>query len=124
MTLQAPDVFIEINNLTIFVSGAAGFIGANLISRLLEDTMGCTIVGIDNMNDYYDPVLKQYRLNSIRVTASQSSSRFIFIKDDISNAEIVNGLFIEYHPSIVINLVAQAGVRYSIINPDTYIKSY
>lgn len=121
--LQAPDVFIEINNQTIFVSGAAGFIGANLISRLLEDTMGCTIVGIDNMNDYYNPVLKQYRLNSIRVTASQSSSRFIFIKDDISNAEIVNGLFNEYHPSIVINLVAQAGVRYSIINLDTYIKS-
>ena len=113
----------HLNNQMIFVSGAAGFIGANLISRLLADTTGCTIIGIDNMNDYYDPILKQYRLDCIKTAANNSSSRFIFIEDDISNAMVVKRLFNEYYPSIVINLAAQAGVRYSIINPDTYIKS-
>ena len=105
---------------TIFVTGAAGFIGANLCLRLLNEYKNIKVVGIDNMNDYYDVTIKEFRLKEIdRI----SKDRFIFIKDDISNKEIIDKIFKAYKPDIVVNLAAQAGVRYSIINPDAYINS-
>ena len=105
---------------TIFVTGAAGFIGANLCLRLLNEYKDIEVVGIDNMNDYYDVSIKEFRLKEIdRI----SKDRFVFIKDDISNKEIIDKIFKEYKPDIVVNLAAQAGVRYSIINPDAYINS-
>lgn len=105
---------------TIFVTGAAGFIGANLCFRLLSEYKDIKVVGIDNMNDYYDITIKEFRLKEIdRI----SKDRFVFIKDDISNKEIIDKIFKEHKPDIVVNLAAQAGVRYSIINPDAYINS-
>ena len=105
---------------TIFVTGAAGFIGANLCLRLLSEYKDIKVVGIDNMNDYYDITIKEFRLKEIdRI----SKDRFVFIKDDISNKEIIDKIFKEHKPDIVVNLAAQAGVRYSIINPDAYINS-
>ena len=98
------------------ITGAAGFIGYYLSKRLLES--GCRVVGIDNLNDYYDVKLKRDRLNQL-----ESNDNFTFIKMDISNKELVTDLFEEYKPSIVVNLAAQAGVRYSIENPDVYIQS-
>ena len=102
---------------TILVTGVAGFIGANLALKLLEST-DCNIIGIDNMNDYYDPLLKEYRLNRL-----VSNDRFVFVKGSISDKNTVDKIFSEYHPDIVVNLAAQAGVRYSIINPEVYIDS-
>lgn len=98
------------------ITGAAGFIGAFLCKRLLEE--GCKVIGIDNINDYYDVNLKYSRLDLIK-----SFNNFIFIKDDISNKIEMMNIFHEYKPSIVINLAAQAGVRYSLENPDVYIQS-
>lgn len=102
---------------TILVTGAAGFIGANLAMRLLA-SCDSLIVGIDNMNDYYDPSLKEYRLNRLL-----SSDRFRFVRGSISDKNTVDSIFSEYRPDIVVNLAAQAGVRYSINNPDVYIES-
>ena len=109
---------IDLNNKTILVTGAAGFIGANLVKRLLADTTGSTIVGIDNMNDYYDVSLKTERLENLL-----KDSRFKFIKGDIADKSTIDQLFADYSPSVVVNLAAQAGVRYSITNPDAYIQS-
>ena len=103
---------------TILVTGVAGFIGANLAKRLLQDTSIGKVVGIDNMNDYYDVRLKEERLKELR-----SHTSFIFVKGDISDKSTVNQLFAVYQPHIVVNLAAQAGVRYSITNPDAYIAS-
>ena len=105
---------------TYLITGAAGFIGYFLSKRLLEQ--GCRVIGIDNMNDYYDVALKHARLEELMKTDS-SSGVFIFIKDDISDKDMVNAVFSKYKPSIVVNLAAQAGVRYSIENPDAYIQS-
>ncbi len=109
---------IDLNNKTILVTGVAGFIGANLVKRLLADTTGSTIVGIDNMNDYYDVSLKTERLENLL-----KDSRFKFIKGDIADKSTIDQLFANYSPSVVVNLAAQAGVRYSITNPDAYIQS-
>lgn len=106
---------LDINN-TYLVTGAAGFIGFFLAMRLLE--MGCRVIGIDNLNNYYDIKLKQARLNKL-----EAFDKFSFIKGDISDKPMVMEIFKEYKPNIVINLAAQAGVRYSIENPDAYIKS-
>ena len=117
---------INLNNKTILITGAAGFIGSNLVLKLLQDNTTChdsTIIGIDNENDYYDPALKQYRLEKIASTASISSSSWIYEKMDISDKSALDTLFQTYHPSIVVNLAAQAGVRYSITNPSSYIRS-
>ena len=114
-------VNIDLKGKTILVTGAAGFIGANLVCRLFKDVDDVTIVGIDNMNDYYDPALKEYRLERIEEVAP--ANKWIFIKDDISDRNLVNKIFEDYKPSVVVNLAAQAGVRYSIINPDVYIQS-
>ncbi len=108
---------ISLENKAIFVTGAAGFIGSNLVKRLLHDTTSATIIGIDNMNDYYDVSLKEYRLEQLK------NPRFIFIRGDIADRQAVDGIFTEYKPAVVVNLAAQAGVRYSITNPDAYIQS-
>ena len=100
----------------ILVTGSAGFIGAALSHRLLDS--GCRVIGIDNMNDYYSVDLKTHRLRGL-----EARDNFTFIHGDISNAETVRGIFGKYNPSIVVNLAAQAGVRYSIVNPDAYIQS-
>ena len=120
---------IAFNNKTILVTGAAGFIGSNLVLKLLQDNSTCSnaiIIGIDNENDYYNPALKRYRLEKIKAvasTSSSSSSSWIYEKMDIADADALYKLFEQYHPSIVINLAAQAGVRYSITNPSSYIRS-
>lgn len=110
---------IDISNKTILLTGAAGFIGANLTMRLLKDAPSARIVGIDNMNDYYDPALKEFRLSQIE----QLGGNWIFIRGDIADKTLIDKLFAEYEFDIVINLAAQAGVRYSITNPDAYIQS-
>src|SRR5699024_9372351 len=98
------------------ITGASGFIGFHLSKRLLES--GCQVIGIDNMNDYYDVDLKYARLDELKPYKS-----FTFIEEDISNKEQLMVIFSEYKPDVVVNLAAQAGVRYSIENPDVYIKS-
>ncbi|MBO5630740.1 MAG: NAD-dependent epimerase/dehydratase family protein, partial [Aeriscardovia sp.] len=113
---------ISLDNKTIFVTGAAGFIGSNLVKRLFKDVKGATIIGIDNMNDYYDVALKEYRLNELN-TAVPEGATWKFVKGDIADKHTIDGIFEEYKPQVVVNLAAQAGVRYSITNPDAYIMS-
>ena len=111
---------INLENKTILVTGATGFIGANLVLKLLHDVSCINIVGIDNMNDYYDVGIKEWRLEEIK---TEAENNFTFIKGDIADKEVVDKIFSQYHPDIVVNLAAQAGVRYSITNPDAYIHS-
>lgn len=109
---------------TILVTGAAGFIGSNLVLELLRTVSSVHIVGIDNMNSYYDVSIKEYRLNEIKsMAASHPESTWTFIVGSISDRELIHKVFREYRPSVVVNLAAQAGVRYSITNPDAYIDS-
>lgn len=109
---------------SILITGAAGFIGSNLVLELLRTTSPIHIIGIDNLNDYYDVSIKKYRLNQIKSMAdSNPESTWTFIKGSISDKELINSIFEEYKPQIVVNLAAQAGVRYSITNPDAYIDS-
>jgi UDP-glucuronate 4-epimerase len=103
---------------TYFITGVAGFIGSNLAKRILKEENDIQVIGLDNMNDYYDIKLKEYRLNELK-----QYNNFIFIKGNLANKETVENIFKEYKPSIVVNLAAQAGVRYSITNPDAYIES-
>ena len=135
---------IELNGKRILVTGAAGFIGSYLVKRLLQNTTNCTIVGIDNMNDYYDVNLKKFRLKEIEKTLQaplrrgdvqstvvspplkgdlEGPSSFTFIHGNIADRALIERVFAEYQPHIVVNLAAQAGVRYSITNPDAYIES-
>lgn len=103
----------------ILVTGAAGFIGSNLCLRILTEQKETVVIGIDNMNDYYDVNIKKWRLDQLK----EFADRFIFIKGNIADKSLINKVFSEYKPEIVVNLAAQAGVRYSISNPDAYIES-
>ena len=116
------------NNKSILVTGSAGFIGSNLVSRLLDSQESVKIVGLDNMNNYYDPSLKEYRLQQLeekfkRLKAQGADMDYTFVRGSIADRELVNNLFAEHKFDIVVNLAAQAGVRYSIENPDVYIES-
>ena len=103
---------------TIFVTGASGFIGSNLCKRILNEDSECKVIGLDNMNDYYDVRIKEARLNELK-----EFSNYTFIKGNLADKELIDSIFDKYRPSIVVNLGAQAGVRYSITNPDAYIES-
>ena len=109
---------VELKNKTVLVTGAAGFIGSNLAKRLLAEMAGITVVGLDNMNDYYDVALKEHRLEEL-----SAKPGFGFIKGDLADKACIDGIFAQYQPQVVVNLAAQAGVRYSITNPDAYIQS-
>lgn len=109
---------VNLKGKTILVTGAAGFIGSNLVKRLYNDTEDLAVIGIDNMNDYYDVRLKEARLEELSVHSS-----FTFIKGNIADKSIITEIFKKYKPQVVVNLAAQAGVRYSITNPDAYIES-
>ena len=110
---------VNLNNKVVLVTGAAGFIGANLVKRLLTEFDRVKVIGIDNITDYYDVRLKYERLEELY----SYGDRFIFIKDSIANKQAIENLFAQYKPQVVVNLAAQAGVRYSITNPDAYIES-
>ena len=108
----------------IFVTGAAGFIGANLVMQLLKREKAVDILGIDSLNDYYDPTIKDFRLAEIeKIAAEHPDSKWRFVKGNIADKALIDSLFAEFKPDIVVNLAAQAGVRYSITNPDAYVES-
>ena len=115
---------VNLKNKTILITGAAGFIGSNLVLELLRTTEPVHIVGIDNMNDYYDVSIKEYRLQQIENEVQKhSDSSWNFVKGSIADKTLIDQIFADYKPAVVVNLAAQAGVRYSITNPDVYIES-
>ena len=115
---------VELSGKTILVTGAAGFIGSNLVKVLLQTVPNVHILGVDNCNDYYDVALKDYRLEELaQLAAEKTDCRWTFIKGNIADKALIDGLFQEYQPAVVVNLAAQAGVRYSIDHPDVYIEA-
>lgn len=115
---------ISLENKTILVTGAAGFIGSNLVMEMIRMGKPMQIIGIDNMNDYYDVSIKEYRLSQIDAMAAEREDlSWTFVKGSIADKGLIDRIFAEYKPSVVVNLAAQAGVRYSITNPDVYIES-
>lgn len=112
---------VTLGGKTVLVTGAAGFIGSNLCLRLLKEEKGVKVVGLDNMNDYYDVSIKEFRLKEIDKVCTEGN--FTFVKGNLADKELILKVFEEYHPAVVVNLAAQAGVRYSISNPDAYIES-
>lgn len=115
---------IQLENKTILITGTAGFIGANLALELLRTVHGVKLIGLDNMNDYYDVSIKKYRLAEIEALASEKADcKWVFVKGNIADKALIEKIFTEFKPEIVVNLAAQAGVRYSITNPDIYIES-
>lgn len=115
---------VDLKNKTILVTGAAGFIGSNLVMELLRTVEPVTIIGLDNMNDYYDVSIKEYRLAQIdKLSEAHPASKWEFVKGNIADKALIEELFQKYSFAVVVNLAAQAGVRYSITNPDVYIES-
>ena len=115
---------IDLRNKTVLVTGAAGFIGSNLVMELLRTVQGIKIVGLDNMNDYYDVSIKEYRLSEIeKLAAEHADCTWEFVKGNLADRALIDSLFETYGFAVVVNLAAQAGVRYSITNPDVYIES-
>ena len=110
---------ITLSGKTVLVTGVAGFIGSNLAKRILTDYKDLRVIGIDSITDYYDVSLKYDRLKGLE----EFGSRFVFIRNSIANREVISLIFNDYKPNVVVNLAAQAGVRYSITNPDAYIES-
>lgn len=115
---------VDLTNQSVLVTGAAGFIGANLVMELLRTVKGVQIVGLDNLNDYYDVSIKEYRLKEIEKLAEEKTeASWTFVKGNLADRSLLDDLFIRYQFAVVVNLAAQAGVRYSITNPDVYIES-
>ena len=114
---------IDLNGKNILVTGSPGFIGANLVIRLLNEINEGTVISLDNMNNYYDVKLKEWRLSQIIRTAENSTAKHIFIHGSIADRTLIDELFTQYRFDVIVNLAAQAGVRYSITNPDVYIES-
>ena len=114
---------VQLTGKTVLVTGAAGFIGANLAIALLRNVQNIYVVGLDNLNDYYDVSLKEYRLKQIQTEALKSGNRWTFVRGDLADQEMLEKLFCEYRFDLVVNLAAQAGVRYSIDHPEAYIQS-
>mgnify|MGYP001670039529 FL=1 len=114
---------VDLNNTVILVTGAAGFVGANLVMSLLSEAEGTQIIGIDSVNDYYDVALKEYRLQQIDELSKDNKNTWIFKKGNIADKAFIDEIFDVYKPRVVVNLAAQAGVRYSITNPDAYIEA-
>ena len=114
---------VQTEGKTVLVTGSCGFIGASLVIKLLESRKAGRIVSLDNMNDYYDPALKQYRLEQVAAAAERTGTEHVFIRGDLTDRQQLEALFAQYRPSVAVNLAAQAGVRYSVDHPDTYIAS-
>ena len=114
---------INLNGKTVFITGVAGFIGCNLVLELFRSFNDVHVVGIDNVNDYYDVSIKEYRLKQIEKAVQESRAKWTFIKGNIADKQLIDDIFNKYQPIVVVNLAAQAGVRYSITNPNVYIES-
>ena len=114
---------VDLQGKTILVTGSPGFIGSNLVLRLLKELHSGTVISFDSMNDYYDPALKEYRLSLIEKAAENSPARHVFIRGNLADRDAVRSVFETWHPALVVNLAAQAGVRYSIDHPDAYMES-
>ena len=114
---------VNLDGKAVLVTGSPGFIGANLVLRLLKEMSSGTVISFDNMNDYYDPALKEYRLGLIGKAAEESPVKHVFVRGSIADKALVDEVFAAYKPAVVVNLAAQAGVRYSIDHPDVYIES-
>lgn len=121
---EMEEIMLNLNDSIVLVTGSSGFIGANLVLQLFKKYDNIHIVGIDNMNDYYDVKIKEFRLSNIEEEVKKhEGSKWSFVKGSIADCDLINSIFSEYKPKVVVNLAAQAGVRYSITNPDAYIES-